>query len=64
MDLKCIYSLRRFQKTLRFVTSFHIVKDIAKTTRSGGSEFKAAIIIYFTVNAVILFNLVTIFSVH
>ena len=35
MDLRCIYSSRRFQNTLQFVTSFHIDKDIAKTTQSG-----------------------------
>ena len=44
---------------LRCVASFHIDEDIAKTTRSGVS--KTAIIILFTVNTVILFNLAPIF---
>ena len=49
LDLKCIYSSRRFQITKRFVASFHIAEDIAKTPRSGVSELNTAIIILFTV---------------
>ena len=49
---------------LRFVASFHIDKDIAKTTWSGISELKTAIIILFTVITVILFNLAPILCVR
>ena len=35
LGLKCIYSSRRFQRTLRFVASLYIDKDIAKTPPNG-----------------------------
>ena len=41
-----------------------ILTKKSKTTRSGVSELKTAIIILFTVNTVILFNLAPIFCVR
>ena len=63
-SFKCIYSLRQFQRTLRFVASFYIDKDIAKTKPVRRFRVKDSHNYIVYVNTVNLLKLATIFSVR